>query len=268
MRSPPMTDAPLLLQAHRGAGFLEADNTVEAVELGWSLGMVPEIDVNTAGDGTLVSFHDHDLARAVRDLPADLAGRTIHQVPWERVADFDVGRAGAPRRVPLVRTLLERCAADPRRRLYLDIKTVDFARLAALVRAAGVARQVIFSTNRDAWIADWLALMPGSETLRWVWMDDAPQAWVRAEAELAALCAAGWPGITQLQLHLVPRDGGLHPGIAVAAALAAELAARGILFQAFPHSADPAHYAALHAAGVRSFASDDLHEMRRGLGLA
>lgn len=260
---------PVCNQAHLGAGVLEIENTREAVELGWSLGLIPEIDVNTAGDGTLVSFHDSDLGRMVAGLPAGTRARTIHELGWEEISRLDVGGPGRPRRIPAAAEILGLLVGRPERRLYLDTKRLELARLAELVLGLGVAGQVILATNRDERIAEWRRLVPGAETLRWVWMDPPPQGWERAEAVIRALAAQGFPGITQLQLHiLVGADGSLHPGIEAIAALAAEVQGRGVVFQAFPHCSDPAVYALLHRHGVRSFTTDHPHEFAHGLRLA
>src|SRR5437868_10948362 len=40
-----------IVQAHRGAGELAEENTLEAFELGWKLGCIPESDLRTTKDG-------------------------------------------------------------------------------------------------------------------------------------------------------------------------------------------------------------------------
>lgn len=255
---------PILVQAHRGAGFLEAENCLEALELGWSLGMVPEIDVGTTRDGVIVGFHDKDLARLVVGLPAALRGRTLGEADWSELRGLNVGSVERPRRIPTIAEALDALRQDPRR-LYLDIKRVAFPALVELVHEHDAAGQVIFSTNRDPWIAEWRSLLPSAETLRWVWMDDGDEGLARAERELAALRSTGFPGITQLQLHILvrpPTDGSVfHPGEGFIAALERELRGRGIVFQAFPHSGNPGVYRRLLDIGVRSFATDHPHEL-------
>src|SRR5512137_2618005 len=49
--------------AHRGAGFLARENTMGALELSWSMGCIPELDVRTTKDGHVMMFHDKDFAR-------------------------------------------------------------------------------------------------------------------------------------------------------------------------------------------------------------
>ncbi len=40
--------------AHRGAGFLAPENSMEALELSWSMGCIPEGDVRNTKDGHIV----------------------------------------------------------------------------------------------------------------------------------------------------------------------------------------------------------------------
>ena len=249
-------------QAHRGAGFLEAENTLAAMELGWSWGLAPEIDISTTRDGAIVGFHDKKLARVVRNLPKHFAKACVHDLDFADLAALDVGLpAGQPRSIPLIADVLARLRELPDARLYLDIKQVSFPELAKLVQEHGVADRIIFATNRDPWLAEWRALQPHGETLRWVWFDATPGKLAVTQAELAKLRTAGFPSITQLQLHLMPIQGVMLPAASEVQDLASELAQRGILFQAFPHSDDPAVYRHLRTIGVPSFATDYPHQL-------
>src|SRR6188472_834017 len=51
-----------VIQSHRGAGELAPENTIEAFELGWKLGTIPESDIRTTRDGVIVTFHDNNFA--------------------------------------------------------------------------------------------------------------------------------------------------------------------------------------------------------------
>src|SRR5438309_9548772 len=55
-----------IVQAHRGAGELAEENTLEAFQLGWKLGCVPESDLRTTRDGVIVAFHDDNFSRVVK----------------------------------------------------------------------------------------------------------------------------------------------------------------------------------------------------------
>src|SRR5262245_44343126 len=126
-------------QAHRGAGFLEAENCVEAIELGWSMGLATELDVSTTRDGVLIGYHDGDLKRMVRELPAGLERQKIREMDWCELRELQIDGPNGPRQIPTVAEAFVRVKKDPKRRLYLDIKELRFAVLADLVREHGVA---------------------------------------------------------------------------------------------------------------------------------
>src|SRR4051812_44789118 len=60
-----------VIQSHRGAGVLAPENTLEAFELGWKLGTVPESDLRTTKDGVIVAFHDNNFSRVVKGVSED-----------------------------------------------------------------------------------------------------------------------------------------------------------------------------------------------------
>ena len=53
----------ITVQAHRGAGVLAPENSIEAFEIAWRLGAIPEADIRMTKDGMIVSFHDNNFAR-------------------------------------------------------------------------------------------------------------------------------------------------------------------------------------------------------------
>src|SRR5690606_3620403 len=46
------------VQSHRGAGVLSPENSIEAFDIAWKLGTIPEADLRTSKDGVIVAFHD------------------------------------------------------------------------------------------------------------------------------------------------------------------------------------------------------------------
>ncbi len=62
----------VIVQAHHGAGDLAPEGSLEAFELGWKLGCVPEADLRMTRDGVIVSFHDDTLARILPHAPPEL----------------------------------------------------------------------------------------------------------------------------------------------------------------------------------------------------
>lgn len=249
-----------LIQSHRGAGLLAPENTIEAFELAWKLGTVPEADLRTTLDGVIVAFHDKDFSRVVRGAPPEMLGLGVQDVSFERLASLDVGawhgESFAGRRVSAIEEVFELLRKDRERLLYLDIKNVALPQLALLASLADVAGQVILASPRHEQLREWRALAPASRTLLWMGGEEAV-----LKGRLDTLRQAGFEAISQLQIHVHARvENGvleLTPSAAFLRELGLELQARQIVFQALPwHSAEPEVYAALLGLGVQSFATD------------
>src|SRR6476659_8948397 len=112
----PDDDGDFIIQSHRGAGVLAPENSLEAFELGWSLGCWPEADVRTTRDGVIVAFHD-DNFRNVRSIPEAMRGKSVADVAWAELSAF----AHHGTRVPALADVLARMTDRPERRLYLDV---------------------------------------------------------------------------------------------------------------------------------------------------
>lgn len=247
-----------LIQSHRGAGELEAENCVEAFELAWKLGTVPEADVRATKDGTTVAFHDTDFKRLVKDAPPELAGKGIKDLSWDEVHALDVGswkgEKFAGRRVPRMADVFRLMTDRPDRRLYLDIKEIDLKKLAAEVGAAKVASQVILASTHHPIIREWKGLVPESGTLLWMGGTEAAMG-----KRLADLRKAKFEGVTQLQIHVRPKAGTdeFTPTPAFLTKTGQELRDRGILFQTLPWGGtDTKLYWKLLDLGAASFATD------------
>jgi glycerophosphoryl diester phosphodiesterase len=249
-----------LIQSHRGAGELEAENTVEAFELAWKLGTVPEADVRATKDGAIVAFHDADFRRLVKDAPPELAGQGVEDLTWDELRRLDVGSWKGPefagRRVPRLADVFREMTGRPGRRLYLDVKKVDLAKLAGEVKEAEVGAQVILASPKPAQLRTWKKLVPESGTL--LWMGGTEE---ELKKKLEDVRRTGFAGITQLQIHVRVRPaaegGGLTPSPEFLAATGEELREHGVLFQTLPwETTDPAVYRTLLDLGVASFATD------------
>ena len=73
------------IQAHRGAGSDRPENTLESFEYAWGLGVTPEADLRISRDGTIVCFHDKDLARVVSNVDADTSTKGVEQLTDEQI---------------------------------------------------------------------------------------------------------------------------------------------------------------------------------------
>ncbi|HYE21553.1 MAG TPA: glycerophosphodiester phosphodiesterase family protein [Tepidisphaeraceae bacterium] len=252
-----------VIQSHRGAGELAPENTLATFELAWQLGTYPEADVRTTRDGVTVTFHDANFARVVKDADEALRNKGVGDLTWDELSKLDVGSWRGEKfkgaRVATVAEVFAQMTGRPERRLYLDIKTVDLAKLADEVRKHKVAGQVILASTKYDLIRKWKALVPESGTLLWMG---------GSEAELTKrfeeLRKTKFADVTQLQVHVRPRkDAALDqpdpftPSDAFLTATGRELRERGVLFQVLPWGVkDPKAYARLLDLGVMSFATD------------
>jgi len=249
--------ATFIIQSHRGAGVLAPENSLAAFEQAWDLGTYPEADLRTTSDGVLVACHDPDLRRLLPEAFDRVGRRPVAEVPWEELERA----AGAS--VPRLEAILQRMPGRPERGLYLDIKQVDLASLAAVVHAWEMEGRVILASPRHEEIRRWRELCPAGETLLWMGGEEAA-----LQERLESLRATEFAGVTQLQVHVRLREadlsGGLLPSEPFLAALGRELRERGILFQALPWNiALPEVYERLLDLGVASFATDYPETVRR-----
>lgn len=248
--------AAVTVQSHRGAGVLRPENTMEAFLHAWDLGTVPEADLSTLRDGTLVAFHDADLHRVLPDVSPAERSRRIADMEWGEASAIDVGRWHAPEwsgiRMPRFATLLAALRDQSSRRAYLDVKAADPVQVAQAVIAAGVAPQVILASTHDDLLRRWKQVAPTAATLLWLGGDEA-----RVRMRLAEVRATGFSGIDQVQIHVNGTAEALSPSATFISELGHELRDNGILFQVLPWGiADPQVLWRLFDLGVASLATD------------
>lgn len=252
------------IQSHRGAGELAPENTLEAFELGWKLGTIPEADVRTTNDGVIVAFHDSDFSRVVRGIAPELKSKGVADVTFDELSQLDVGAWRGDefkgRRVSRMTDIYALMQQHPARRLYLDYKDADLEQLADEVRQYGVASQVLLASSKHDLLRRWKKLLPNSGTLLWI-----PGTEKQKRAAMESARKTDFDGITQLQIHVrMPGDAtDIQPGEPFSPSrqflgeVSSELAERGILFQTLPYGAsDAVTYAQLLDAGLASFATD------------
>ncbi|MGB7158110.1 MAG: glycerophosphodiester phosphodiesterase family protein [Tepidisphaeraceae bacterium] len=255
-----------IIQSHRGAGELSEENTPEAFELGWRLGTIPEADVRTTKDGVIVAFHDKNFARVVKDASEELKTKGVEHLTFAELSKLDVGswkgEQFAGRRVSRMSDIFSLMKGKPDRRLYLDIKLVDFPQLAAEVKSAGVEAQVILASTKYEQIREWRRHIPQGQTL--LWMGGTEE---KLRGRLEELRKAGFADVTQVQIHThlkgdpsdAKRDS-VDPfkesdGFLIEAGN--ELRQRGILFQTLPYGGSTKEiYWKLLDLGLMSFATD------------
>ena len=250
-----------VIQSHRGAGELAPENTIEAFELGWKLGTVPESDLRTTKDGVIVAFHDANFKRVVKGASAELQKKGVKDVTFAELSKFDVGawkgEGFVDRHVSKMSEVFALMRGKPERRLYLDIKNVDLKQLAALVREHEVGAQVILASTDYEIIREWKRLVPDGQTLHWMGGTEAA-----LTKRLEVLRVAKFADITQLQVHVRLNTNGASAEPfdmprAFLRSTGEELRRHGILYQSLPWDvADPKVYWQLLDLGVMSFATD------------
>jgi glycerophosphoryl diester phosphodiesterase len=260
----------VIIQGHRGVGALAEENTIEAFELAWKMGIYPESDLRMTRDGVIVPFHDANFARVVKDASPELKKKGVKDLTYAELAQLDVGSWKGEqfkgRRVVPMATIFELMRGRPERHLYMDIKSIEFPRLAAEVRKYGLERQVVLASRKVDEIRAWKALVPESDTLLWMHGNEA-----ELRKDLGELRRTKFAGMTQLQIHVYPKetkdtwapptdesppDNPFRLRNAFLVEVGRELRAHGVVFQVFPYTDDPGVYARLLDLGVMSFATD------------
>ena len=208
-------------QAHRGGGLYEApDNTMAAVRYGWSLGAIPEVDIQLTSDDQLICLHDDTLARTT-DAPASIANLPARQLPLKEIQKYDAGKKFdkkyAGEHVPTLSEIFEEMKADRNRMIYADIKSDDtknfpvllkvFAKLASQY---GVASQIIVCNCDYAVDMQMREAVPGINVMLWIgsWGSNDP----RKEKldQFQSLIAKKFVGLDEVQFHLAYNEKGVN----------------------------------------------------------
>lgn len=246
--------------AHRGAGHLAPENTMEALELSWSMGCIPEVDVRTTQDGHLMMFHDKNFARVLPDAPDALKNKRLEDLTFKEAKQLDIGAFRGPQFAgQRVVSLEEICAAlrrDSKRSVYIDVKNVDLAQLAR--ETQGLHDQIVLATGSEADLARWKAAAPRSDGFLWVgtWGDTND---ANVEKRFAALRKSGFANIDRLQVHCHFDDqGGMVPSENFIRRAGEEVRKHGIEFQTMPWNVPEqfAVYGRLLNLGTAGFGTD------------
>jgi glycerophosphoryl diester phosphodiesterase len=245
----------ITVQAHRGAGVLAPENSLEAFEIAWKRNVIPEADLRTTRDGVIVSFHDTDFTRILPDAPGEIKKLGVKDMTFGEVRKLDIGawkgKEHEGQKIATLREITDVLKKHPERRIYADIKNVDFEKLAA--ETVDIHRQIILASTGYDEIRLWKKLAPDSYTLHW--MGGTEQ---QLEERLEILEKNNFEFVDQLQIHVkVDSSGHFSPGDAFLMKTGEMLRKHGILFQAFPwECSDRAVYKRLMNLGVASFATD------------
>lgn len=247
--------AKITVQAHRGAGVLPPENSLEAFEIAWKLKVVPEADLRTSKDGIIVSFHDNDFTRILPDAPEEMKKRGIKDLDIEEIKRLDIGawkgEGHSGQKAASLLEIIEVLKKHPERRVYIDIKNVDFEQLASETKEAH-SQLILASTKYDE-IRNWKKLAPKSFTLHWMGGGEKD---LRERLDL--LEKTDFAHIDQLQIHVrVDKEGTFSPSEDFLLKTGERLRKHGVLFHALPWECnDPEVFERLMDLGVASFATD------------
>lgn len=188
-------------QAHRGSTEEAPENTMAAFVHAWRFpGAIPETDVRTTADGALICLHDSTLARTT-DAPDQIRHRNVATLDLAQIRRCDAGiRFGsrfAGQQVPILAELLHELKRQANRRLYLEVKAVDLDILRQVVGKEDVASRLLFVSGERETLLALRERFPSVPTMTWV--GGAPE---QIRQGFRSLAAAGFQGISQLQLHL------------------------------------------------------------------
>jgi len=260
----------MIIQGHRGVGELAEENTIDAFEMAWRMGIYPESDLRMTSDGVIVPFHDDDFSRVVKDASPELKKKGIKDLTYAEVAKLDVGSWKGEQfkdhHVLPMTAVFERMRGHPERHLYMDVKSIQFPRLAGEVRKYGIEKQIVLASRKVEQLREWKAIVPESETLLWMHGNVA-----ELRRDLKKLRATKFQGVTQVQIHVYPKvtddhwappadespaDNPFRLPNAFLREVGEELRTFGVVFQTFPYTKEGQVYGQLLDLGVMSFATD------------
>ena len=245
----------VVVQSHRGAGALSPENSLEAFDVAWKLGTVPEADLRMSRDGVIVAFHDNDFQRILPDAPPERRKQGVADLTWAELQQLDIGAWKGPdfarQRIARMTDVYDILVRHPERKFYIDIKNVDLAQLARESKA--VHKQLILASTKYDIIREWKRLAPTSATLHWMGGTEAELA-----KRLSELEKTKFADVTQLQIHVhTAKDGTLTPSPQFLLDAGEQLRRHGVVFQALAwERKDPEIHWQLMDLGVASFATD------------
>lgn len=275
-------------QVHRGGGRdTRPDNALETFLWCWGNGVAPEADARLTKDGVAIAFHDGDLRRTGRGVPAEIARARIADLDWAQIRDIDTGSyldaAFASTRIATMETVFAAMAGRPDRLLYLDEKGAPPEMMAAMAKRYGVEKQIYYTSPDFRLMSRWQDAVPGGLGMVWLgtWpRDNSPAAVAKADKFLddtfRRMAAAGWKGISQVQIHIrtdLAKKDPFCPSTDCIKRSIALLHSKGITVQAFTwtEGANKDVLRRIWDLGFDNFATDDplvlfelLPELKRG----
>lgn len=249
------------IQCHRGAGNLSPENSMEAFDIAWKLSTIPEADLRLTADGVIVAFHDNNFQRILPNASDEMKKKGIQHLTLEELKKLDIGAWKGPehagQRIATMAEITDVLKKNPERKVYIDIKNVDFLQLANETK--DVHPQLILASTNYNEILLWKRLAPTSQTLHWMGGSEA-----QLNERLNRLENHRFDSVDQLQIHVnTNAEGKFSPSDDFLKKTGERLRKYNVLFQTLPWGnkhktggSDPDVYRRLMNLGVASFATD------------
>ncbi len=201
IRSPFDVLGSYIFQAHRGGSDEVPENTLESMLYAWQFASaIPETDVRTLADGTLVCIHDRTLERTA-EAPEQISAKPVNELTIHDIQTADAGirhgRQFKGFKVPKLGDLLALMQGYPSRRLYLEIKDASIEAIAQMLNDYSTADRIIFIHADEQRCAEIQEYLPGARTM--TWCSGSASA---IQTRFAALEQTHFHGLTQVQVHL------------------------------------------------------------------
>lgn len=227
--------ATFTMIAHRGAGDLAPENCMSSLELSWGMGATPEVDVRMTKDGHIVMFHDPNFSRILPNASDEMKKKRVEDLTFEEARALDIGSFRGEQfkgeKIVSIEEIVDALKKDNRRRVVIDVKTVDLESLAKAIY--DVRFQVTLTTWDEDLLAKWAEICPNPDGTLWMGLGQMNDE--QLEARFKTLREKNFRGINRFHLH-VTRDanGQLSPTPEFIRSHGDELRRRGIEFQAMP----------------------------------
>ncbi|PCJ51415.1 MAG: glycerophosphodiester phosphodiesterase [Planctomycetota bacterium] len=192
-------------QAHRGGGSKDApDNTMAAFLYTWNLGGIPEADIRTTKDGTIICLHDPTLERTAI-APKDILEAGVDTLTFEDIHKRDVGvkfkEEFKGERIPSLEEMFGKMKDDPERQVYLDIKDVDLEVLGQTIKKFAVEKQVLIASSHQSECATLKEIGKSLRAMIWIGGSSG-----EIRSKFAKVVSSRFAGVDQVQLHLKDRE--------------------------------------------------------------
>jgi glycerophosphoryl diester phosphodiesterase len=247
-------------QAHRGSVDEAPENTVSAIRHAWRFeGSIPEIDIRTTRDNSLICLHDNTLARTT-NAPNTIKNVDVSKLTLKEIRQWDAGIKLGPRfageRVATLIEIFEEMRKHPEnRKLFLEVKSADLYLLKEIIQQYNVEGRLLFIHEHQHMLSKFIRVFPKIQTM--TWCSGNPD---QIKQRFEEFRSTNFKDISLLQFHLHVRQRSpeitylLEPDFLKYAQ--EQLKTAGVELQLRPFAFDHLSLYKLIAFGVRWFVTD------------